>query len=103
MEVGAIRYTQDIVGSCFRDGSPLRALIEDLNAGKIDPLSAPSLRLHVVSWPRKGTFCVNNRRLYCLKQHRVFLRRFYPDIRFLSAEIACQVALIALFCACGEH
>jgi len=72
--VDSIMFTQANCAKQFRDGRSLSELIRQLDAGDVDPLAAPFLRLEVVekrgSNGRLALYSNDNRRLYCLKTHQ---------------------------------
>ena len=49
------------IASCFKDGRTFEDLIDDLATGRVEPLSAPFLKLDVVDWPGRGYFSIANR------------------------------------------
>lgn len=60
-----IRFTQDSIGSSFRDGRPVQGLIDDLKAGRVSADDVPAIRV----FQRDGqTFTLDNRRLYAFQQ-----------------------------------
>ena len=60
--VDEIFQTHDAVSGQFGDGRSFADLINKLDAGTIQPLTAPFLKLDVVQWPGRELFSINNRR-----------------------------------------
>ncbi|CAJ1339975.1 unnamed protein product [Effrenium voratum] len=68
-----IRFTHDSIAGRFGDGRTFEALIRDLELGRVDPATSSFLHLEAFCTTkvenRKLYFCLNNRRLYCLKEY----------------------------------
>lgn len=67
--VSELRYASDTISNRFWDGRPLKDLVRDIQQKKIDVLHHENLILDCVALPlQKELYCLNNRRLWCLKQ-----------------------------------
>ena len=77
--VSTVHYTQDSISCTFRHGPhhgrSLSSLVDDLQSEKI-PVEHGNLVLDVVEWEGRRR-CLNNRRLWCLKE---YARRLDLDI-----------------------
>eukprot|EP00435_Cladocopium_sp_Y103_P067683 s868_g30.t1 len=69
LPVDELLYSQDSISPHFSDKRPLKELIDQLNAWELDPMKAGFLCLDVMEINGK-VYSVDNRRLYCLKQHQ---------------------------------
>lgn len=69
VHVSKVRFTHDSISPRFRDGRPLRRLIDDLMVGKAHPLRTASLQLRGF---RIGNelYSLSNRRLFCLREYQ---------------------------------
>lgn len=67
MQVAQLRFTHDTIRPNFRDGRPLWQLLNDLNAGAVDPLR--DLEPLRVVWYAGGWRSLSNRRLWALKSY----------------------------------
>lgn len=81
VDVDNVLQTHGSISSQFRDGRCFDLLIGDLDAGRIDPLSTPFLKLDVVSWPGVGFMSLHNRRLFCLKRHQDNVRQQQGNVK----------------------
>jgi len=63
----AVRYTQQECSARFSCGRSLAATIDDIAAGRHNPLTSDFLSLNVV-YLGDVPYSIDNRRLYCLKQ-----------------------------------
>lgn len=68
ISIESVRYTQKSCRNSFTDGRLLRRLIDELNRGAHDPMTAEFLALQCVS-VGDVYHSLNNRRLLCLKEH----------------------------------
>eukprot|EP00438_Fugacium_kawagutii_P021153 Skav201942 [mRNA] locus=scaffold2764:79008:80459:- [translate_table: standard] len=84
-----IRFTQNSVAACFRDGQPLEDLVENLKAGRISTDDLPPIR---VVEQMDMFWSLDNRRLHCMKQ--AFPERRYPDKMILVQMESCSRAAI---------
>lgn len=67
--VSELRYASDTISYHFGDGKPLEGLVSDIQQKKINVLHHENLILECVALPeKKALYCLNNRRLWCLKQ-----------------------------------
>ena len=67
--VSELRYASDTISNHFWDGRPLKDLVRDIQQKKIDVLHHENLVLDCVALPsQRELYCLNNRRLWCLKQ-----------------------------------
>ena len=65
--LSTVFFTHDKISCTFKNGQPLRKLIEDLQSGRVT-VEHPNLVLDV-AMHEGGLFSFRNRRLYCLKQY----------------------------------
>eukprot|EP00931_Biecheleriopsis_adriatica_P067141 TRINITY_DN41328_c0_g1_i1.p1 TRINITY_DN41328_c0_g1~~TRINITY_DN41328_c0_g1_i1.p1 ORF type:complete len:767 (+),score=98.39 TRINITY_DN41328_c0_g1_i1:161-2461(+) len=69
-----VRFTHNAISTTFLHGdecgTELEALVEDLRAGRVDPLTHESLVLTVVQY-RGQLHSINNRRLWALQQYQL--------------------------------
>lgn len=64
VEPHLIRYSQNTIGSTFKDGSTIEALAEDLRSGRIRPSDVSPIRI----FERRGKlFTLDNRRLWAFR------------------------------------
>lgn len=68
VSVDAVWYAQKSIKQAFSDGKPFSRLIQELKRGVHDPLTADFLMLVCLDVGGEY-FSLNNRRLYCLKEH----------------------------------
>jgi len=73
MDVDNIRWTHQTPSDHFSDGTPIQETVDDLFAGRLDPLCAEFLALDVVEIDAY-VFCIRNRRLTALKFFQQRLR-----------------------------
>eukprot|EP00929_Paragymnodinium_shiwhaense_P119199 TRINITY_DN9107_c0_g1_i2.p1 TRINITY_DN9107_c0_g1~~TRINITY_DN9107_c0_g1_i2.p1 ORF type:complete len:513 (+),score=58.82 TRINITY_DN9107_c0_g1_i2:138-1676(+) len=90
VEIDSLMYSQENCGQWFQDGRPLWQLVEELGAGKHDPLTARFLQLEVVE-KRGHLYSNDNRRLWCLKQHKMRTRAdVYVRVRITKLPPAAE-------------
>lgn len=65
IDASEIRFTQDSIGSTFRDGNTVQSTIEGLREGTIQPSDFPPIRVFEVEGE---LFTLDNRRLYVFQQ-----------------------------------
>mmetsp|Transcript_37601 Transcript_37601/g.99310 ORF Transcript_37601/g.99310 Transcript_37601/m.99310 type:complete len:683 (+) Transcript_37601:2-2050(+) len=71
--VDLINFTQKRISPFFRNGNSIMDTVTKLNTGDLDPLAAEWMTCRV--WSAEGVLhSVDNRRLWCLKQHQMALR-----------------------------
>lgn len=87
VRIADLLFTQPSISHRFTDRRPLGELVNDLNAGLVDPLTEPSLRLDVVLWPKRGLISLDNRRLWCLREHQEHVWRTGGDHRSVRARV----------------
>ena len=85
VSIDNLLYSQQSCGVTFRDGSPLRQLVEELHSGLHDPLTSSFLQLEVIHRDGK-LFSNDNRRLYCLKRYRDEIRQ-PVQVRFVQKHV----------------
>ena len=77
----SIRFTQDSIGSKFKDRRSVQGLIDDLKSGKVSPNDLPAIR----TFQKDGlTFTLDNRRLFAAHQAGVKVK----TVPATAAEIA---------------
>eukprot|EP00438_Fugacium_kawagutii_P010921 Skav211532 [mRNA] locus=scaffold352:395678:402022:- [translate_table: standard] len=85
--VDDLRYSQWSISSSFSDGKSFQRLIDQLNAGELNPLNEAFLCLDAFILDGK-IHSVDNRRLYCLKIHqqekRFCLGQLFVRVRVLG-------------------
>ena len=79
MPVDDLLYSQDSCSRCFHDGHQFEELISRLDSWELQPSEAEFMHLRVIEYcdrhdGRLLSHSLNNRRLYCLKQHQVHTR-----------------------------
>ena len=81
MKASELRFASDTISDTFWDGKPLMGLVRDLGNGTVDLTSHQNMILDCVelplrvsapldsweSWRGGKLFCLNNRRLWCIK------------------------------------
>ena len=73
VSVGNVGFAQRSANDVFKDGRPLSETVQALNERRIDPMTAPFMRLLGVK-VRNRLLALNNRRLWCLKEHLRFMQ-----------------------------
>ena len=80
----AIRFTQDSIGTTFKDGRSVQGLIDGLKAGKLTPNDLPPIR----TFERDGlTFTLDNRRLFAASQAGVKVRTVPATAEEIAKEL----------------
>eukprot|EP00928_Gymnodinium_smaydae_P067995 TRINITY_DN5103_c0_g1_i1.p1 TRINITY_DN5103_c0_g1~~TRINITY_DN5103_c0_g1_i1.p1 ORF type:complete len:1273 (-),score=147.61 TRINITY_DN5103_c0_g1_i1:140-3658(-) len=69
VEVTSVGFTHDTIAQKFRDGRFVHEMVEDLEAGRLDPRTHANLLLDVVRY-KNGLRSLNNRRLWALQEHQ---------------------------------
>eukprot|EP00435_Cladocopium_sp_Y103_P057120 s1080_g19.t1 len=95
LEVDKVFFSQRKMSRRFKDGRYVEELLDDLWQGRVDPLDE-FLHLDVVERPYSGKyrlFSNHNRRLWCLKQHKLNLggEEVYVRCKIVSKETLRQV------------
>ena len=79
-----IRFTQDSIGTTFRDGRSVQGLIDGLKSGKVSPNNLPPIR----TFQKDGmTFTLGNRRLFAADQAGVKIRTVPATAQEIAKEL----------------
>lgn len=86
VEVDKVLFTQTDCSSFFSDGKPLCKLISSLNLGKVNPTVESFMQLDAVEDASGKLWCLNNRRLRCLKNHQDSMRPSIVTVQLRVGE-----------------